>query len=284
MPAGALPKWGCKSLPSAHGGMLLPGLYFVFGDMISWYLTPNKGDKLLPTVKGFTASSLFLLVKPAPSLVGSTLLAPVLLWVDFKEAGTKNKRETDGLVYLHICDTFDNPNDHATSTSCCFTTATSPAASADVHPCSHLGFAAGPCCLASRIQWRCGWVSMKKNPGLFTLLHLPFAKLFGEFSVKALAELHWRQFFAAFYIFWTGFASHTHTHITPNELWVVVNSRRKYLILTYHLIRDCGTWKHLISWDNLTIRCQQCALDDKSLNDSNICRWGVEVARLWVKS
>jgi hypothetical protein len=119
---------------------------------------------------------------------------------------------------------------------------------------------------------------------LFTLLHLPFAKLFGEFSVKALAELHWCQFFAAFYIFWTGFASHTHTHITPNELWVVVNSRRKYLILTYHLIRDCGTWKHLISWDNLTIRCQQCALDDKSLNDSNICRWGVEVARLWVKS
>lgn len=212
MPVGALPKWGCKSPPSAHGGMLLPGLYFVFGDMISWYLTPNKGDKLLPTVKGFTVSSLFLLVKPAPSLVGSTLLAPVLLWVDFKEAGTKNKRETDGLVYLHICGTFDNPNDHATSTSCCFTTATSPAASADVHPCSHLGFAAGPCCLASRIQWRCGWVSMKKNPGLFTLLHLPFAKLFGEFSVKALAELHQSQFFAAFYIFWTGFTSHTHTH------------------------------------------------------------------------
>lgn len=71
--------------------------------------------------------------------------------------------------------------------------------------------------------------------------------------------------------------THTHTHITPNELWVVVNSRRKYLILTYHLIRDCGTWKHLISWDNLTIRRQQCALDDRSLNDSNICRWGVEV-------
>lgn len=182
MPAGALPKWGCKSLPSAHGGMLLPGLYFVFGDMISWYLTPNKGDKLLPTVKGFTASSLFLLVKPAPSLVGSTLLAPVLLWVDFKEAGTKNKRETDGLVYLHICDTFDNPNDHATSTSCCFTTATSPAASADVHPCSHLGFAAGPCCLASRIQWRCGWVSMKKNPGLSLNEHIERKIYASQFS------------------------------------------------------------------------------------------------------
>jgi hypothetical protein len=113
---------------------------------------------------------------------------------------------------------------------------------------------------------------MKKNSGLFTLLHLPFAKLFGEFSVKALAELHRSQFFAAFYIFWTGFTSHSHAHITPNELWVAVNSRRKYLVLTYHLIRDCGTWKHLISWDNLTIRCQQCALDDRSLNDSNICR------------
>ncbi len=70
--------------------------------------------------------------------------------------------------------------------------------------------------------------------------------------------------------------THAHTHITPNEMWVVVNSRRKYLVLTYHLIRDCGTRKHLISWDNLTIRCQQCALDDGSLNDSNICRWGLD--------
>jgi hypothetical protein len=62
------------------------------------------------------------------------------------------------VVYVHICDTFDNSNDHAACTSRRFTTTTSTAGRADVPPSSHLDLSSRHRSCAYRVQRRRCWL------------------------------------------------------------------------------------------------------------------------------
>jgi hypothetical protein len=91
------------------------------------------------------------------------------------------------VVYVHICDTFDNSNDHAACTSRRFTTTTSAAALADVPPSSHLGLSSRHRSCAYRVRRRRCWLHVI-NFGELSSSTFLCKLLCAKSSAKALKE------------------------------------------------------------------------------------------------
>lgn len=91
------------------------------------------------------------------------------------------------MVYVQICDTFDDSNDHAACTSRRFTTTTSTAARADVPPPSHLGLSSRHRSCAYRIQLRRCWLHVI-NFGELSSATFLCKLLCAKSSAKALKE------------------------------------------------------------------------------------------------
>ncbi len=92
--------------------------------------------------------------------------------------------EIDGVVYVYICDTFDDFNDHGACTSRRFTTTTSTAARADVPPSSHFGLSSRHRSCAYRVQRRRCWLHV------INLVSFPSPPSFENYYVhKAVQKL-----------------------------------------------------------------------------------------------
>ncbi len=91
------------------------------------------------------------------------------------------------MVYVHICDTFDNSNDHAACTSRRFTTTTSTAGRADVPPSSHLDLSSRHRSCAYRVQRRRCWLHVI-NFGELSSSTFLCKLLCAKSSAKALKE------------------------------------------------------------------------------------------------